>query len=718
MTVRWKGKLIGLSASAFPDVANDSAKHPHAVSLSPLARILPLLTLSLSSQSFCTMDNFKVPMVTGPPFTLLVLACHTNNLAMGRREELRIGDLKLPDEIVAIARTYRDLPAEAREVVEEAVSRCQQDITRIEDSISNLVLPRDYYIRQDLRVELGVVRASLRACQGLLSTMHRIPFEMMGEIFGYYLADGGSPPRLDEDDPEEEVDRKEEEERFRRRRSPGLLCLVCRHWNAIAAGTPSLWSNIKIKVYHKVGGPDGTAPLVIHNHVLGVLTWSDRVTSHPWTLTRVDGSQSDVLKPWITPHPLDGAVPLSQLVHRRASAYITRLTVSTSDTVIGLEHLVCPKIASVVSFNPHGISTQPSLSGLPVMDSLEEAVLWARLPESLPTNIPWSKLTRLFLGANVFPSQWKSIIRHCTSLQRGIFYMEPEPDDNEVVVPRYPSPSNVVLPYLSDLTFLVDTPFHTHIDGLSLPALTKLKVFAGWAEPRVDAQPELFNSLTHLTLLQHGWMTGEEAVSILGKMPQLTELLFRLCSGFDGLFDFMIYGREGKYNLRLLKALGIYLVVGDPHEQRSDDEEGEREAFPHHQIVSLIESRTEAIRRGDLSRVPYSLSQLEHFVLRPEASFDLNHRRNQRWIDDTVAAVRDGLRSYTSTCGIQVSVFGTTEQYSYSNSPVFDPPDHILFPGTFYRSARQNEVRLVHWDEGFADSLDNLEEYSLYPSST
>ncbi|KAJ3542289.1 hypothetical protein NMY22_g3568 [Coprinellus aureogranulatus] len=738
MTVRWKGKLIGLSASAFPDVANDSAKHPHAVSLSPLARILPLVTLSLSSRSFCTMDNFKVPMdlfpatgglsgerggthwhllshsFTGPPFTLLVLACHTNNLAMGRREELRIGDLNLPDEIVAIARTYRDLPPEARVIVEEAVARYQRDVSRVEDSISSLVLPRDYYIRQDLRVELDVVRASLRACQGLLSTMHRIPFETMGEIFGYYLADGGSPPPLDEDDSdEEEMDGKEEEERFRRRRSPGLLCLVCRHWKTIAIGTPSLWSNIKIKVYHEAGGPDDAAPLVIHNHVLGVLTWMDRVTSHPWTLTRVDGNQSDVSKPWIKNFRLDGAVPLTQLVHRRASAYITRLTVFASDTAIGLGHLVCPKITSVVSFSPHGISTQPSLLGLPVMDNLEEAVLWARLPGSLPTNIPWSKLTRLFLGVNVFPSQWKSIIWHCTSLQRGIFYMEPEPDDNEVVVPRYPSPSNAILPYLKDLTFLVDTPFHAPIDGLSLPALTTLKVFTGWAEPRFDAQPELFNNLTHLTLLQHGWMMGEEAVSIFSKMPQLTELLFRLCGGFDGLFDFMTYGREEKYNLRLLKALGIYLVVRDPHEEQSDDEEGEQETFPHHQIVSLVESRTEAIRRGDFSRAPYSLSPLEHFVLRPEAYFNLDEPRNREWIDDTIAAVRDGLRSYGSSCGIQVSVFGATEECSYSNSSVFDPPDHILFPSTFNASTRQNEVRLAHWDEGFADPLDNLEEYSL-----
>jgi hypothetical protein len=284
-------------------------------------------------------------------------------------------------------------------------------------------------------------------------------------------------------------------------------------------------------------------------------------------------------------------------------------------------------------------------------------------------------------------------------------------DDMDETYHDFPGPEEVTLRHLKDLVFVRSTPFDTPIDGLFLPALMTLKVFGQWSEPLFNAQPDLFINITHLTLLQHAWMEGEDLVKIFGMMPHLHELLFRVCSRFDAAFDFLTFGRGGKFQLRQLKALGIYLGTKGSQEEnrRGDSDEEDFEHFPHQQLIDLVDSRTQAINRGDFSASPYTLCELESFVLRLDALFDTNATANKKWMDDTVASVQDALKSYGASCGLKVSVFGTPKEQYYS---VYD------FPDLFYLEGRQfHEKKLLHWDEGFADLVDNCEEYSLYPLS-
>ncbi|RXW20498.1 hypothetical protein EST38_g5350 [Candolleomyces aberdarensis] len=609
--------------------------------------------------------------------------------------EHRLHELGLPDEIVSIAQSHRDLPPRGRSRVELAITEYEEEISSLHTRIANLELPKEWYTRQELYQDVWDVDRKLQACRSLLSVMRRIPFETMAEIFEYYLAPGGKGRSImkekddEEGDDEDEDDEDEDDEDGPGRTpSPGLLCRVCRYWKAVATTTPSLWSNIHIRAQEqKVGG----YPLVKSTHVRGILSWMDRVTSHPWSLTVQATRHRGAFA-------RDGsAVPLSQLLNRPASLHLRRLQIDANQFSVGLGQITFPRVTSVVVDCDHGDDRDdPQLPDLPSMPALTKAVLCCVLRTSyiLP-HIPWSQLTHLFLGRAVEIPQWRAIFKLCTALQQGCFHIMDVHPDSDIM---YSEPAQVTLPDLTDLTFLYMSPFMEPLNGVSLPSLSKLQLFTGWAEPSWDfLNPDLFQNLTHLSLVNCSWAEHDTLIPILKTVPQLAELFFSLTIGFEVVFNFLAFGHEGKFNLRSLRALGIHMdmervlepVDGEGGRGTEAEESADESTpFPFQALTNFISSRTQAVQRGDFANRPHSLTLLQKLVLRVDTA---------DWADKMVLKLREEVVPYDKY-GLRTLVFG--------------PQDNTSTWGTdFTHWLMQHR----HWDEGFIDIIRGVEQYSLYP---
>jgi hypothetical protein len=354
-----------------------------------------------------------------------------------------------------------------------------------------------------------------------------------------------------------------------------------------------------------------------------------------------------------------------------------------------------PRVTSVIVDCDNGDErAEPQLPDLPSMPALTKAVFCCILrPSYIAPHIPWSQLTHLFLGRAVEISQWRAIFKLCTALQQGCFHLVDSDPDDEVV---YPEPAEATLPDLTDLTFLYISPFVQPLHGVSVPALSKLQLFTGWAEPAWDfLNPHLFQNLTHLSLVNCSWAEHDHLIPIFKTVPQLTELLFSLTIGFNEVFNFLTFGHEGKFHLRSLRALGIHmdmeriLELGEaiPEGAGGDPDNAESVPFPFHSLTSFISSRTQSIHRGDFP-LHSSLATLQSLVLRVDTV---------DWAPKMVAKLREEVAPYDKY-GLSTRVFGP-------------PSDMSTWGADFTHSLMLHR----HWDEGFIDIIRGAEKYSLYP---
>lgn len=604
--------------------------------------------------------------------------------------DLILVQLGLPDEIVTISQTHRDLPPRARARVELAITEYEDEISSIRMRIADLELPKEWYTRQDLYQEEADVKRKLQACRSLLSIMRRIPFETMGEIFEYYLTSGGkgdSIPR-ENDDQDSDEDENSEDDGPERTPSPGLLCLVCKHWKVVATTTPSLWSNIHVRAQEQ---KVGEYPHVKSAYVRGILSWMDRVTSHPWSLTvQATRHRNAAARD-------ESSVPLSQLLNRPASLHLRRLQIEANQFSVGLGEMTFPRVTSVVINCDHGDErADPPLPDLPSMPALKKAVFCCILKTAyIPIHIPWSQLTHLVLARMVEIPQWRAIFKLCTALQQGCFHLVDADAESDIV---YPEPAEVTLPDLTDLTFLYMSPFMEPLHGVSVPSLTKLQLLTGWATPAWDTlHPDLFQNLTHLSLINSSWAEADHLISILQTVPRLTELFFPLAIGLEEVFNFLTFGHEGKFNLRCLRALGIHVDMERVREPVDDNEgaggggdnidpEDERLPFPFQALTSFISSRTQAVQRGDFTNRPHSLTPLQQLVLRVDMY--------NEWAYKMVLKLREEVAPFDKY-GLKTLVFKDDASW-----------------GTDFGSWI---VQHRHWDEGFIDVIRGEERYSLYP---
>ncbi|KAF5337293.1 hypothetical protein D9611_002931 [Ephemerocybe angulata] len=601
---------------------------------------------------------------------------------MGPSPEIRIHQLGLPDDIVAIARVHRELPPKARGDVEAASTTCQEAVAALQTRIDNLEFPKDWPHRIPLYEELAAAQERLNACQSLLSVKRRVPVETMTEIFKHYL---------DDDLDEVLSDRMERhwELEWPRKRTATTLCLVCQYWNTVALATPSLWSNIFIETEEQMSEDQ---PLVKSSHVNGLHHWMQRVGSHSWSLY--------VRATYPGYGPANPApVTLAQLLQGPEALHLQRLTFDMGRSGLCLSGLVFPELTSiVVGRTGMGGLGFLEFQSLPTLPALTHAVVDSLVyRNTVPMNIPWGQLTHLYLGL-IDNRQWKAIMKLCKSLQRGAFKVKCQLEGE----PQFPqSEAQVTLRDLKELTFTCDSPFGRDVpmDGLSFPALEKIRIFSSYSDLRWELANvrALFGALTHLTILVDAWVSGGDIVSILNTLPQLQELYIKISEGYDLLFEYLTYGRElegmgaERFRMRHLRALGFSLETQSYRPMMSRTATHSIiHLFPYTRVADLVASRTVAVRRWVYDSTIDTLQELEALVMCVD---------NQAWAPSIEEGLKEAVKPYVRQSGLRAVVCGPEDRNL--NLWVVDP----------------TEVhKWNHWDEGFLNAVE-ADEYSLYPKS-
>ncbi|RXW11508.1 hypothetical protein EST38_g14348 [Candolleomyces aberdarensis] len=399
----------------------------------------------------------------------------------------------------------------------------------------------------------------------------------------------------------------------------------------------------------------------------------------------------------------DNTIPLAQLLNRPATLYVKRLMIVGDPLAVGLGEMTFPNVTSVViNCESWGWNTTPKLPDLPSLPNVTKAI-FANIShdEYFPLHIPWFQLTHLFLGLSLPPGQWTAIFKLCVSLQRGCFHLTSEGEDLEPPVSQSPVPEEATLSQLTELAFLNSGVTTESLRGVTMPALTKLQVFSRWNGVTWDlAHPERYTNLTHLTFITCSFIQAEDLIPIFKTVPHLTELFFKISYHFEEVFKYLTIGCDGKFNLRAVKALGIYMYTERYRTLELGEEDAAQEfgdsdpllPFPYRAFEDLVASRTQAVHRGDFSSVPYTITPLQHLVIRMD---------DNDWAKDIARTIREDIQSF-SIYGLTVGVFGP-EELQGRQCLGGEAPWPLIYK---------------HWDEGFMGFVDDLEEYSLYTKAT
>ncbi|KAJ2912278.1 hypothetical protein MD484_g8139, partial [Candolleomyces efflorescens] len=612
------------------------------------------------------------------------------------KEESRLYELGLPADVVEISRVHLDLPPHARARVEGLVKEYEERITQIQERIWSLQLPREYYTRKRLIQERDSIRPKLKACRSLLTIVRRVPVEILGQIFEHYLS-AEEPPLVEARQTDDAIQVDEDGKPLAPPPKPSaeILSLVCRYWRGVAVSTPAVWSNIVLFTEQK----QGQHPLVTPSQARGFIICMDRLPYGTWTL---DVRAREVHR---FAHPkyrdVDGptavTIPLSHLLNRQPISRLTRFSFTGNATLeVGLGQLAFPGTTSVMVWCPGSSANRnPTLPDLPSMPNLTQAVLWGiASPRYFPTHIPWSQPTHLFLGDQVTSQRWRSIIKQCISLRRASFYLT---NRREFQVPLPNEPALATLSHLTELTFLWVGPNADALQGVAMPALTKLQLFVDWDPPAWDfLRPHRYANLTHLTLISPSPLNAGHLIPVLETVPRLRELCFKIFYGFREVFNYLTYGANHGFKIRSLRALGIHMDTQRYRTMYLDEEDEEHEdflpflTFPYADVAELVASRTRNLQRGDFNIVTFSnqLHQLENIVLRTD---------NSEWTREIVEKLKEEVEPFAAY-GLDVGVFESTE----------DGRDHGEAPWP----------RLgMHWDEGVMGFIEKSKEYSLYPGA-
>ncbi|KAF6762412.1 hypothetical protein DFP72DRAFT_875855 [Ephemerocybe angulata] len=636
--------------------------------------------------------------------------------------EARLHELDLPDEILSIAHTHRDLPQAERARVEAFCTLYKEELASLHGRIARLELPKEWYTRKPLRDEVRAVQNRFHACKSLLSVLRRVPFEVMASIFEWCIVIPNAGDELDSTD-----DVEEEPSEWRPMARPagltigGTLCLVCTHWNTIALATPSLWSTM----YLIARAPRiGELPLVKDPDIRGLLSWTDRLAStpHPWSLfilansighpSRQRPSKAGLgdLDPSII-----GAVPLAQLLHRPAALHLQRLAMVIDRYAIGLGGVTFPALTSLVlgTWNRMRSSrTHLTHPDLPVLPALKRAVLHDIIPANTVTRgiLPWVQLTHLSLSG-IDSRQWRALIRLCTALQKGVFDTQ---DGDMDVAPLYEESNREVrLEELKELTFSWRSPFVEGVPmtGIVLPRLETLRFFMSYHDLHWDFANarNLYGALRHLSFPVYTWISGAVVIAILGTVPQLEELYGKLSEGYEECLEYLTYGRElagstgrGRLNrMTRLKAIGIRLQTNlyRPLEPEEDPEavDPRIRPFPYDAISEFVASRTVAI-----PALPGNLQRLESLVLNVE---------QESWAGIIVQGLKDCVRPYVGHYARRGSVSAVGEAEGL-RAVVWGPEDRA---GNVWYMNPTEKSTWMHWEEGQLDCLEKVDEVSLYP---
>lgn len=575
------------------------------------------------------------------------------------------------------------------------------------------------YAVEDCEEQLRPIVAKLRACHGLLSSMRKIPANVLARIFEFYLAPGGESAckkNLQRENSymyysysDDECDDEDVEDR---RPRLGLFCLVCRYWNTVATTTPSLLTTTSFVINAQEQKP-GKYPLVKASHAHGISVSMDRVASRPWSLVINAYGRRDY---WGGRSSSENSVELSKLLKGPALQHLQRVLIKADPLALGMGQVTLPSVSSIVicsDVHDEPVrNKKPKLPDLPSLPSLTQAVFEGVLPpRNLPLHIPWAQLTHLFLGETVPLRQWQAIFKFCTSLQKGCFdIFDYDPNDPKKTV-VYPQPGTATLSHLTELVCIHVSPFgEERIQGVDMPSLKTMKLLLDLTPNCIwDLYtPNQFPSLTHLTLVTER-LSGYIIREILKTVPQLQELFILISSEFDLLFDYLTF-QPDNFNMPSLQALGLYIKTDnfnevdtydsdDDDEWEDDSEDGEGTTdfnFPYQSLSSFVASRTKAIQEGTFSASPQALSQLKQLAIH---AANIRHQSHE-----SIKTLEAAVAPFVSY-GLNAFVFGAWPQNRPSGMRRMGGKAPSLFG------------RYKHWDEGFMEVVDGIEEYSLYPKS-
>ncbi|TEB28925.1 hypothetical protein FA13DRAFT_1775613, partial [Coprinellus micaceus] len=338
-------------------------------------------------------------------------------------QKLRLSNLDLPPDIVHAATNYREMPAAIRPMILKTVEELKQ---QHHDTRQALAWEWNRGNRHMVQEELRPIEGKIKACQGLLSALRKIPPDVLARIFEFYVASGDSDANTEYcflyDIFESDEWTDDEHDMSDSRPRPSLLCFVCRHWNAVAIATPSLWENIRFTIGAQEQKP-GKHPLVEAGRARRIATWMNRTTPRPWSL--VIDAKPEEYGPYRDES--EGSVQLSKLLKGPALQQLERVSIKSDPFSLGMGDVTLPNVVSAVIYSEAEISSVKKkkaviLPDLPTLPALTHAVLEGVFPpRALPLHLPWSQLTHLYIGETVPMRPWQAIFKLCTSLQKGCF---------------------------------------------------------------------------------------------------------------------------------------------------------------------------------------------------------------------------------------------------------------------------------------------------------
>ncbi|KAJ3533834.1 hypothetical protein NMY22_g7168 [Coprinellus aureogranulatus] len=428
----------------------------------------------------------------------------------------------------------------------------------------------------------------------------------------------------------------------------------------------------------------------------------------PWSLTISAG---------YLPHLGGNTLPLSSLIQYHSSLYsVIRLSIIGPRLAVRLGDLFLSSVASMLVQPTQQQPTHCFVDCFPHLPNLKRAVLVGVMSDLyFPHNLPWAKLTHLFLGNELNTQEVQAILRICTSLHEACFLLLPHRRD----APWGHGNLGVgtsTLQHLTDLTIMRsnggNTPMHLRFDHLSFPSLSSMKVFLGLDISLAAVQLNSCAHLTHLTLVgcQFQVEPGYHIGAILDACPLLEELVAPVQGYKEELYQQLTYdpGQPRGRHLRVLILLcagisDIHLRMNDPYQISmqlmlqyapfdgvSSYSEPLSHCFPISRLAQLVRSRRTAGFDMD-ARLEYP-TQLRRFIFR-----FLENESGVKQLSIFFTQLRDelitSLQPFTAT-GLESSVEIVGKQ---GNGLEYCP----LTEGSPLR----------HWDQGAMDFLDSSSDW-------
>ncbi|KAG2014155.1 hypothetical protein CC2G_010999 [Coprinopsis cinerea AmutBmut pab1-1] len=679
-------------------------------------------------------------------------------------EDLKLFELGLPDQTIALAISFGCLSTSESERVLAYKEECKARIIALAQSVKfkwepvedeSGALPKVILLEAATYDEYRKIQRRMQVCDALLSDVRSLPSDILDEILTHFLwippVEPWSGTFQTRQHKDEGVMQAHRRDTFRR---------VCRLWNVAALSNLEHWSPMEIEWCSDLRRQAVDAPSAggssrlrggqrrfpffdrrLESAYLSKLDLFDAL-AYPWSLLLHGLCKSrahfNKKENGTTPH----LEPLEKLLNHPAFAKLKKLEIRNDalSQVGGLD-LSQVSFPNVESFVWSGTVMHPPCT-LPFIPKVTKVVI-----DHYPTKDSFKRdmrlsdvfslerLTHLYMGnghvmAMTFLtlSTWLYLMEACISLERGSFSIN---DDGrrEASADEENRVWEINQPYLTHLVIYSSSRFNIPTNPrwpslktfkLILPMFEYMQTLQfGWhgaIQSFNMATLDSFRYLNHLTLdgdIQTGRF-ATEIVPFLEAAPQLTELFLRLlCQDNDEVVRSLVWDCSsgppgcgvvclpGVTPRRLLPNLEAFGF----YFHRNEFEFCER-FIPADALVALVESRHRAIV-NNTSDVEYKqCSPLRSLVIRLEHSLQEETRLELQIV---ASRLRQRLAPYTKDAN-SLLTFGYGEGVSGHRIKLSVVP-------TLQDERRRggnDGAYFDHWDDGFLDFTENGPAYSPY----